>query len=214
MIDSQSYIERTMRISKDPEARKDELIEIAERLFLEKGYDNTAVTDIVKAVGVAQGTFYYHFKSKEDILGAIIIKSLEAVGRAISDITGRTDLTPPEKIGAVIGAAFDTITEKQGLIESLHRPGNALVHDTMKRITIDIMVPFMARLVEEGKRSGAFDVPHPREAGELVLATVAYSFDHPTLLSDPAHRGRMKAALEHALPRILGMREGTIEVGL
>ena len=76
-----------MRISKDPEARKDELIEAAERLFLEKGYDNTAVGDIVRAVGVAQGTFYYHFKSKEDILGAIIVKSLEAVGRAISDIS-------------------------------------------------------------------------------------------------------------------------------
>ena len=107
-----------------------------------------------------------------------------------------------------------TITEKQGLIESLHRPGNALIHDTMKRITIDIMVPLMARLVEEGKRSGAFDVPHPREAGELVLAAVAYSFDHPTLLSDPGHRARMKAALESALPRILGMREGTISIAL
>jgi AcrR family transcriptional regulator len=203
-----------VRISKDPEARKDELIEAAERLFLEKGYDNTAVGDIVRAVGVAQGTFYYHFRSKEDILGAIIIKSLDDVGRAISDITNRTDLTPPEKIGAVIGAAFETITEKQGLLESLHRPGNALIHDTMRRLTIDLMVPLMARLVEEGKRSGDFDVPHPREAGELVLAAVAYSFDHPTLLSDPGHRARMKAALESALPRILGMREGTIRVGL
>ncbi len=46
--------------------------------------------------------------------------------------------------------------------------------------------------------------------GELVLAAVAYSFDHPTLLSDRGHRERMKAALESALPRILGMREGTI----
>jgi AcrR family transcriptional regulator len=203
-----------MRISKDPEARKDELIEAAERLFLEKGYDSTAVGDIARAVGVAQGTFYYHFKSKEDILGAIIVKSLQAVGRVIYETAARTDLTPPKKLGAVIAAAFNTITQKQGLIESLHRPGNALIHDKMKRITIDIMVPLMAGLVEEGKQSGDFDVPYPREAGELVLAAVAYSFDHPTLLSDPGHRERMKAALENALPRILGMREGTISIGL
>jgi len=203
-----------MRVSKDPEARKDDLIEAAERLFLERGYDNTAVGDIVKAVGVAQGTFYYHFKSKEDILGAVLARSLEDVGRAISDITDRTDFTPPEKVSAVIGAAFGTITEKQGLLESLHRPGNALVHDKLRRLTIDVLVPLMARLVEEGKRGGDFDVPHAREAGELVLAAVAYSFDHPTLLSDPGHRRRMKEALESALPRILGMKEGTIRVGL
>jgi AcrR family transcriptional regulator len=203
-----------MRVSKDPEARKDELIEAAERLFVEKGYDNTAVTDIVKAVGVAQGTFYYHFKSKEDVLGAIIIKSLEAVGRVISDTVNRTDLTAPKKLSAVIRAAFDTITGKQGLLESLHRPGNALIHDKMKRITIDILVPLMARLVEEGKQDGDFDVPYPREAAELVLAAVAYSFDHPTLLSDPGHRACMKVALESALPRILGMREGTIAIAL
>ncbi len=203
-----------MRIAKEPEERKADLVEAAERLFLEKGYDNTAVGDIVKLVGVAQGTFYYHFKSKEDILGAVLVGSLDDVGRAISDITNRGDLTPPEKVGAVIRAAFETIRQKQDLIESLHRPGNALVHDKLRRITIDILVPLVERLVEEGKRSGDFDVPHPREAGELILAAVAYSFDHPTLLSDSAHRGRMKAALEHALPRILGMREGTITVGL
>jgi AcrR family transcriptional regulator len=193
-----------MRISKEPEERKAELIDAAERLFLEKGYDSTAVGDIVKAVGVAQGTFYYHFKSKEDILGAIII----------SETVSRTDLTPPEKLAEVIGAVFDTITEKQELIESLHRPGNALIHDTMKRMTIDIMVPLMARLIDEGKKSGHFDVPHPLEASELVLAAVAYSFDHPTLLADADHRARMKTALEQALPRILGMKEGTIRVGL
>jgi AcrR family transcriptional regulator len=203
-----------MRIAKEPEERKADLVEAAERLFLEKGYDNTAVGDIVKLVGVAQGTFYYHFKSKEDILGAVLVGSLDDVGRAISDITNRGDLTPSEKVGAVIRAAFETITQKQELIESLHRPGNALVHDKLRRITIDILVPLTERLVEEGKRSGDFDVPHAREAGELILAAVAYSFDHPTLLSDPAHRGRMRAALEHALPRILGMREGTITVGL
>ncbi len=203
-----------MRISKDPEMRKDELIETAERIFLEKGYDRTAVSDIVKAVGVAQGTFYYHFRSKEDILGAIIVKNLDAVGNIFSEIIGRRDLTPPEKLIEAIGAAFDTITEKKELIESLHREGNALLHDKMKRMTIEVMVPVMARLVEEGNKSGHFDVPHPRETGELVLAAVAYTFDHPTLLSDPGHRQRMRVALEHALPRILGMKEGAIRVRL
>jgi AcrR family transcriptional regulator len=201
-----------MRITKEPEERKAEMIEVAERLFLEKGYDQTAISDIVRAVNVAQGTFYYHFKSKEDILGAILAKSLGTVGQIFSETIDRTDLTPSEKLAEVIGAVFDTVTEKQELIESLHRPGNAMIHDTMKRMTIEGTVPLMTRLIDEGKGSGDFDVAHPREAGELLLAAVAYSFDHPTLLADPGHRARMRAALEQALPRILGMKGVTIRV--
>ncbi len=215
MTDSQSLLYgREMRITKEPEERKAELIEAAERLFLEKGYDRTSISDIVRAVSVAQGTFYYHFKSKEDILGAILAKNLGALGQIFSETIDRRDLAPPEKLNDVIDAAFETITEKQGLIESLHREGNALLHDKMRRMTIEGMVPLMARLIDEGKKSGHFDVVHPREAGELLLAAVAYSFDHPTLLADADHRARMKTALEQALPRILGMKEGTIRVRL
>ena len=64
------------RVTKDPEERKQELIDAAERLFMERGYEATAVSDIVQEVGVAQGTFYYYFPSKEEILEAIIEKDM------------------------------------------------------------------------------------------------------------------------------------------
>jgi len=60
------------RVTKVPEERKQELIDTAERLFLEKGYEQTTVADIVREIEVAQGTFYYYFSSKEEILEAII----------------------------------------------------------------------------------------------------------------------------------------------
>jgi AcrR family transcriptional regulator len=52
-----------MRVTKDPEIRRKELMDAAEKLFLEHGYEETAVSDIVKKTGVAQGTFYYYFKN-------------------------------------------------------------------------------------------------------------------------------------------------------
>lgn len=60
-----------MRVTKDSEERRNELIEAAERLFSEKGIANTAVSAIVKEVNVAQGLFYYYFKSKDDVIEAI-----------------------------------------------------------------------------------------------------------------------------------------------
>ena len=55
------------RIVKAPDVRRSELIACAQRLFYSMGYENTSVSDIVNEVGVAKGTFYYYFKSKQAI---------------------------------------------------------------------------------------------------------------------------------------------------
>ncbi|AMP21228.1 hypothetical protein AZF37_08760 [endosymbiont 'TC1' of Trimyema compressum] len=59
-----------VRISKAPEERRREIILTARKLFFEKGYNNTSIKDIVGALGVAQGLFYYYFKSKEEVFKA------------------------------------------------------------------------------------------------------------------------------------------------
>ena len=69
-----------MRIIKEADIRKNEILDAAGILFTEKGYDNTSVTDIMNAVGIAKGTLYHHYKSKEDILNALMaIPNLIAV---------------------------------------------------------------------------------------------------------------------------------------
>ena len=57
----------TKRNAKDPEERKQELIDIASRLFEKYGYEKVSVRDILAEVNGAPGMFYYYFKSKEDI---------------------------------------------------------------------------------------------------------------------------------------------------
>ena len=54
-----------MRISKEPEARKQEILETAMKLFAEKGYEKTSISDIAKEIGVAQGLCYRYFPSKD-----------------------------------------------------------------------------------------------------------------------------------------------------
>ena len=57
---------------KSPETRKSELLAAAETLFRENGVDRTAVSDIVKKAGVAQGTFYNYYQSKDEIFAAVL----------------------------------------------------------------------------------------------------------------------------------------------
>ena len=68
-----------MRIVKEADVRKNEILDAAGILFSEKGYDNTSVTDIMNAVGIAKGTLYHHFKSKEDIMDALIKRQTDAI---------------------------------------------------------------------------------------------------------------------------------------
>ena len=72
-----------MKTVKDGKERRQELLETARRLFITKGYEKTSVNDILKEVGIAKGTFYYYFSSKEDMLEAMILEVvMEGVERA------------------------------------------------------------------------------------------------------------------------------------
>jgi len=53
-----------MRITKNADERKNEILDVAGELFSQKGFDGTSISDIIEKVGVARGTVYYHFKSK------------------------------------------------------------------------------------------------------------------------------------------------------
>ena len=66
-----------MRISKEHDVRRNEILDKAAGLFEERGYNNTTVNDILREVNIAKGTFYYYFKSKEEVLDAIIDRYLE-----------------------------------------------------------------------------------------------------------------------------------------
>ncbi|MBR5943743.1 MAG: TetR/AcrR family transcriptional regulator, partial [Lachnospiraceae bacterium] len=72
-----------MRIVKEAEERRNEILDVAEKLFIEKGFDAASTNDILAVIGIARGTLYYHFKSKEEILDAIIERIVDrTVGKA------------------------------------------------------------------------------------------------------------------------------------
>src|SRR5688572_17115475 len=62
------------RILKKPEIRSAELLDCAQRLFFERGYDGTTVNDIIREAGVSKGAFYHYFVSKEALLEALSVR--------------------------------------------------------------------------------------------------------------------------------------------
>ena len=99
------------RITKDSMVRMTEILDAAEELFYARGYHETAISDIVKSIGVAQGTFYYYFKSKDEILEALINRRISEFSHTLEQISASSTLNPLEKLEKIIQTLKEHATE-------------------------------------------------------------------------------------------------------
>ena len=104
------------RIIKDTQVRMAEILDATEELFYTNGYHETAIRDIVKSIGVAQGTVYYYFKSKEEILEALISRQMSKVLSEMETVVSASDIPPSRKLELFVQSLFHTIRYKDGLL--------------------------------------------------------------------------------------------------
>ena len=107
---------------KKGEKRKQELIRIAYRMFVAKGYEHTSVDEIIEEAGIAKGTYYYYFKSKEQMLEEVIDMMLQAEEEKAKAVL-QADLSVPEKIVGII-TSIQVTQEEQTIDDALHQPEN------------------------------------------------------------------------------------------
>ena len=169
-----------MRIVKDAAERKNEILDAAEELFAARGYEETSTGDILDRVGIARGTLYYHFRSKEEILDALI-------GRISQTLIARAGKAAEDKSAPVVERIVRTIASLNletgessighEVLEQVHKPQNALMHQKMQQSLLDGVVPVVSSLVEEGNTEGIFHADYPRETTEMLVLYSSIAFD-------------------------------------
>ncbi|UCG68950.1 MAG: TetR/AcrR family transcriptional regulator [Thermoplasmata archaeon] len=195
---------------KDPEVRRKELVNIAEKLFIKKGYEETPVSAIVKKAKVAQGTFYYYFDSKDDVLDAIVDKLLIEVTKNLEDIVSRNDLDAIPKMVTMSGY-FRTLGKGRGkLFEYLHEERNAHLHLKIEKRIYPVVIPLYTKIIKQGIKEGVFHTKFPQEAAISVIAisNALSEGKHDHAGGTEIDSKRIKAII-HMSERILGARHGT-----
>jgi AcrR family transcriptional regulator len=150
--------------------RRAELIAAAERVFAVRGAARTPVSAIVAEAGVAQGTFYLYFETKDDVVVAVAERVVERVIEAAeSALDG--DAPALEQFRSFVGAlaGFDADPAAAEVAELLHRPENRALHDRLSERIVPRLVPLMEGLVSRGVAEGVFDVADTRAAAWFVL---------------------------------------------
>ncbi len=199
------------RTVKDPETRRSELIDTAEELFVENGYEEITVSDIVRKVGVAQGTFYHYFKSKDEVLNAITDRWIEEIRAGMEDIASRDDLNAIENILGFFNFFSSLGRFRQRLVEYIHEERNAHLHIKFEKRVPQIIIPPFSRMIEEGVEEGFFDVRYPEMAALSIIETAgAISHIHETYRLEE-NTDRMKEITDATfdfIERILGAKPG------
>lgn len=200
-----------MRIVKEPSVRREEIIRETVKLFAEKGYVNTSVNDILAAVNVAKGTFYYYFKSKESLLDAAIETFTERLSRDLNRIAAADGLDAIDKFVAVIAQASNCDDAfKRQIIKALHQQGNELLHEKSLIVATLSLVPILTRIVEEGNAQGLFCVEYPRTAVETLLIASQFMFDERFFGTDAAGDVVRLKEFVSVVETVLGVRKDTL----
>lgn len=190
--------------------KKEQILDIAFSLFLEKGYDNTSISDILSKLDIARGTLYYHFESKEAIMDAIIERSAKSIVEEAQSIVLKKELSAYEKIFALFsGTSMKRMSGGDLIIDYLNQPQNALFHEKSNRSVIQKITPILGDIIKEGVDEGSFTNDFPYESAELILTMIMGFMDVTFEAMDENDLNRRLEGLLYNMERMLGAKEGS-----
>ena len=160
---------------KKGERRKLELLQIAYRMFISRGYENTSVDDIIGEAGIAKGTFYYYFETKEQLLEEVIGMMIDMETEAARQVV-EAEIPIPQKIVGIISALRPT-QEETPIEGALMRPENIVMHEKIRRKIVEAAVPLLSEVVEEGIAQGVFSCDCISERVRMLLVISSDTFD-------------------------------------
>ncbi|KAB1434488.1 TetR/AcrR family transcriptional regulator [Candidatus Galacturonibacter soehngenii] len=156
------------RIVKAPDVRKQELIEIALKQFLENGYEKTSIRSILKEAGGEIGMFYHYFKSKNEIYEAALENYNEKYIVRFTEIVNTVDLSFEEKMNQIFIYLPDSISEYSQMCTD---KGNPEIMTILHARTLLKIVPLFEQLILDGieKKSIAAPVPSIHLLSQFIL---------------------------------------------
>lgn len=156
---------------------KRKIFEISMKLFAEKGYDATSIDEITSIVGVAKGTLYYHFSSKEEIFNFLVEEGMKLLKNSIEIKISKCESTI-DKLKAVSLIQLKTVKKYENLLMIVL--SQALGFETRNMFCRDKVIEYIEvvqKIIEDGKNKGEL-----KKLDSEILASEIFSLTYSSLI--------------------------------
>jgi AcrR family transcriptional regulator len=166
------------RVVKHPDIRRAELLDRASALFVQHGYDNVSLNDLIAAAGVSKGAFYHWFPSKDELITALAERSARDQFTATEEAIARCDGDALDRLNALLRNGFDVkmrmgAPEQLAAMVSLLRPENAHLYGRIVAVSEDLVRPSLTRVISEGVQEGVFHTFDAEGVADMILGLSA-----------------------------------------
>ena len=196
--------------SKAARKRRNEILDVAETLFNEQGYDGTSTNDILQKVGIARGTLYYHFDSKEAIMDGIIDRYSNKVIEEAQAVAGQKEVPVIERLLLAITSLNVSGAVSEELMTHIHQPQNALMHQKVQKVLFKEITPIFTIIIQDGIAEKIFHTDYPFETVEMLLVYASTIFDDGTIELTKEEQSQRMVAFAYNTERLLGTEQDVI----
>ncbi len=197
-----------MRTVKTAEDRREEILNGALKLFLERGFGTTSIDRIVAELHVSKGLVFYHFGSKEELVAAVVGRIADRVAAPAVRML-ETEAEFSDKIAQALRYFLAFSLEYKMRFHDFVDGSSLRVLNQIQEAVFRRIEPSLRRMVSDGIARGETDNPYAVESlAILVLGGIAYMDLHSS--SDGFDRAGFVRSMAVSAERTLGMRPGLI----
>lgn len=162
------------RVRMSPVARRTQILDAAQALFFERGWDAVTLADVIAEVGISKGGFYHHFSAKEDLLDGIVERFTDQAIQSTAQARDAASGDALARFNAFIAATNKWKAERgpelRFFVDVMLRPGNDLLFQRIFAASTEAALPILREMIAAGVREGRFDVPDLELVVETILA--------------------------------------------
>ena len=188
------------------------ILDSAEQLMTQMTSEELTIILIAANAGIGKGSIYYYFKSKEEIIAAVIERCYKkAIREYFSVIDSHSAAI--EKFRAL----FDCLIRKefhnkqQNIIVSLHLRESLMLNYKMKLASIEVVSPILTDILRQGIEEGTIITDTPEESAEIIVATLTFLLDGSVFPHDEKKKKNKLKILAKVLDTCLHTPPGSFD---